>query len=214
MIHSLRKMVWVESHKKVEYLLPMLQMKTQSNLTIATLNYDNTIELATKSLGTDVQTGIIEWSKSGSFPKFDKGFCLLKLHGSIYWIRLPKRSHLSQDNIVVLPADELGKDGHFKPVVIFGQRNKLTAKGPFLDLLRAFEEKLNEADRLTVIGYSFRDDHINEQIRKWLNNSTGMIRVINGRKFFARPIQFVKDLKERIEILDMCAKDGIAKCFA
>jgi|ERR1035441_1460013 NAD-dependent SIR2 family protein deacetylase len=217
MIHSLRKLVLVENPKKVEYLLPMLQTKTQSNLTIATLNYDNTVELAAKSLGKDVQTGIIEWSKSGSFPKFDKGVCLLKLHGSIDWISLPKRSRLSQDNIVVLPSDELGKDGYFKPVVVFGQRNKLTAEGPFLDLLRAFEEKLKEADRLTVIGYSFRDDHINEQIRKWLNNAAGMIRIINNKEFPSTTIPFARtliNLKERVEVLDLGAKDGIAKCFS
>ena len=43
----------------------------------------------------------------------------------------------------------------FRPAVSFGQRNKLTAEGPFLDLLRAFQVELAKADRLTVIGYSF-----------------------------------------------------------
>ena len=217
MIRGLKKMVWVESPKKVEYLLPLLQMETLSNLTIATLNYDNTVEFAAKSLGKDVQTGIVEWSKSGSLPKFDNGICLLKLHGSIDWIRQPKRTPLSQEKIWVLPHDKMEKYESFKPVVIFGQRNKLSAKGPFLDLLRAFEEKLKEAGRLTVIGYSFRDEHINEQIRKWLNNSTGIIRIINGGEFLVNPIPFVRniiDLKERVEVLDVFAKDGIAICFA
>jgi hypothetical protein len=217
MIRGLIKMVWVESTKKVGYLLPLLQMKTQSNLTIATLNYDNTVELAAKSLGKDVQTGIVEWSKFGSLPKFDNGICLLKLHGSIDWMRQPKRTPLSQEKIWVLPHDKMEKYESFKPVVIFGQRNKLSAKGPFLDLLRAFGENLKEADRLTIIGYSFRDEHINEQIRKWLNNSTGMIRIINGGEFLKTANWFARrliELKERVEVLKMGAKEGIAKCFA
>jgi hypothetical protein len=34
-------------------------------------------------------------------------------------------------------------------------------------LLAEFEEQLADADQLIVIGYSFRDDHVNEVIRNW-----------------------------------------------
>jgi NAD-dependent SIR2 family protein deacetylase len=215
MIRGLIKMVWVEDRQKVEYLMPIL--KAQTNLTIATLNYDNTVELAGKSSGMQIQTGIEEWSKSGSFPKIDDGICLLKLHGSIDWMPQPITSPLSQQAIRVLPLDQMEKNGFFKPEVIFGRRNKLTAKGPFLELLRAFEEKLKEADRLTIIGYSFRDEHINEQIRKWIINPNRLIRIINKDCFSSTDIKFARSLvgiKERVEVLSMCAKDGISKCFA
>jgi hypothetical protein len=43
--------------------------------------------------------------------------------------------------------------GQARPAVIFGQRNKLTAEGPFLDLLRAFREELSRSTSLTVVGY-------------------------------------------------------------
>jgi len=220
MIRNLTEMVWVKDPKKVEYLLPILQMKMQSNLTIATLNYDNTIELAVKSLGKAVQTGIEEWSNSGSFPKFDNGIGLLKLHGSIDWRFWPSgidsSRPLSQDHIRVTPLDEMKANGSLPPAVIFGHRNKLTAKGPFLDLLRAFEETLKEADRLTIIGYSFRDEHINEQITKWINTSKGKIRIINKDSFSSTDIKFARSLigiKERVDVFNMGAKDGIPKCF-
>ena len=53
------------------------------------------------------------------------------------------------------------------PVVIFGHRRKLRGEGPFLSLLADFERQLAPTDRLVVIGYSFRDDHVNQVIRRW-----------------------------------------------
>jgi hypothetical protein len=44
----------------------------------------------------------------------------------------------------------------------------LVASGPFLSLLLEFERLLESATRLIIIGYSFRDDHVNEVIRRWL----------------------------------------------
>lgn len=52
--------------------------------------------------------------------------------------------------------------------MVFGQRGKLRAEGPFLGLLAEFEKQLAVASRLIVIGYSFRDDHVNELIRRWI----------------------------------------------
>jgi hypothetical protein len=56
----------------------------------------------------------------------------------------------------------------------------LTAEGPFLDLLKAFNDELEGADTLTVIGYSFSDPHINVYIGDWLNRSeTHLLRVVD-----------------------------------
>jgi len=218
MISSLKKMVWLENPQKTEHLWPMLQIKTQDILTIATLNYDNTIELAAKHLTKEIQIGIEEWSSSGFFPKAKSGFYFLKLHGSIDWMYQPSTQPLFHQTIRRLPFDLMNKSFNYRPAVIFGHRNKLTAKGPFLDMLRAFEEQLNEADRLTIIGYSFRDEHINEQIRKWMaGSSSRTIRIINGKHFASNDIQFARSLlsiKDRVDNLNVGAKEGIAKCFA
>jgi len=66
------------------------------------------------------------------------------------------------------------------PLIIFGQRGKLRADGPFLALLRAFEQALFLADRLLVVGYSFRDAHINTVLHRWLiTDSTRGIVVVD-----------------------------------
>ena len=53
--------------------------------------------------------------------------------------------------------------------VLFGGGNKLTAEGPFMDLVYKFKRLLWKRQHLIVIGYSFRDDHINHIIEHWFN---------------------------------------------
>lgn len=81
------------------------------------------------------------------------------------------------------------------PMVIFGQRNKLTVEGPFLELLKQFDEQLQRTDLLTVIGYSFRDTHINFYITKYLNQYKGKIRIVDPN-FDTMDVEYVKDLRE------------------
>src|SRR5262249_39620021 len=133
--------------------------------------------------GLTFTTGIREWSETGSFVQSGDGLFLLKLHGSIDWAL--DRDQRSEDrpiphSVIRQVSDAQVKTSGFRPAVIFGQRNKLTAEGPFLDLLRAFQQELSRADGLTVVGYSFRDAHVNEYISQWLNKSkTRTMRVID-----------------------------------
>lgn len=56
------------------------------------------------------------------------------------------------------------------PAVIFGAGNKLRAGGPYLALLRGFEESLEVSQGLLIVGYSFRHDHVNAILTNWLNS--------------------------------------------
>ena len=68
----------------------------------------------------------------------------------------------------------------FRPAVIFGHRNKLTAEGPFLDLLRVFVDALDSSELLTIFGYSFGDPHINTLLMRWMNGSKDRhMRIVN-----------------------------------
>jgi hypothetical protein len=55
------------------------------------------------------------------------------------------------------------------PALIYGQRDKLRADGPFLQLLDEFRTTLWGAGRLLVVGYGFRDPHINILLERWLS---------------------------------------------
>jgi len=175
MIINLINIVWIRESINVSYYTPLKELLSrQHKLCIATLNYDNTIEIFANSNNLNFSTGIESWSKDGEFKMEDNGIFLLKLHGSIDWELVRNEKTIDQpvphSEIRLANPNEV-KDNYYRPAVIFGQRNKLTTEGPFLDLIRAFQLELSKCDELIVSGYSFRDIHINEYITQWLNNS-------------------------------------------
>lgn len=221
MIRKLADIVWIGKAERVGYLSPLLDpLAEQGRLTIATLNYDNAVELMAESHGTEVSTGIEAWSETGAFDFSGDGLHLLKLHGSIDWSLIDGQvsSERPMPHQAIRRVSEEGmREVGFRPAVVFGQRNKLTAEGPFLDLLRAFRDGLAEADRLTVIGYSFRDPHINEYLTQWLNESEGhRIRVIDPG-FESNREPYAEELKThgwgRMETISKGAKDGLLEGF-
>lgn len=218
MTDKLVEMVWVEDQNKVAYLNPLVEYVNAKQLTVATLNYDNTIELSAQSQKFDLETGIKEWSESGYFPEKANGIYLLKLHGSIDWAL--KQENLSsekpylQQTIEQIELPRTNPRESYQPALLFGESNKLTAKGPFLDLLRTFGNSLMGCSLLTIIGYSFRDDHINEFIGQWMNNnSQNQLRIINGESFSNNPAPFIQKMlpraNGRINMTTLRAKEGI-----
>jgi hypothetical protein len=174
MIAALRELVWIKTGEKVDYLKPILNLLAdQPRLVIATLNYDNAIELLTHKSGVRCVTGIESWENTQRIQCDGDGVVLLKLHGSIDWrykqlVPSPDRPLLAK-SLERVPDDQVPHNG--APAVIFGQRNKLTAEGPFLDILREFKIALDASTRLAVIGYSFADAHVNEYVARWINSS-------------------------------------------
>lgn len=223
----LEELTLVRDEKKVEYLKPILNLASrQKRLVIATLNYDNGIELLSRASGLRCDTGIESWTKKGVFEFPKDGIQLIKLHGSNYWFwskgvrtydeRLPHskirfKTHFDEK----LPTSILVET----PMVIFGQRNKLTAEGPFLDLLKQFDQQLQETERLTVVGYSFRDLHINFYISKFLNRYGGKIRIVDP-SFETSDVEYVKYLRDlrknrpdQIEIINKYAGDALKELY-
>jgi hypothetical protein len=74
MTQLLAEIVWLEDTSKVCYLLPLFYGAGEKPLTIATLNYDNAIELAAASANIPIEIGIEGWSQSGQFPQVEKEF--------------------------------------------------------------------------------------------------------------------------------------------
>jgi hypothetical protein len=206
-------------------LAPLLNLVEAGRLVIATLNYDNSMELLSSSQKIPCQTGIADWSARGSFDVSGSGLHLLKLHGSIDWHRQDIPASENRMPAVAIrqltPAEVKRLD--LRPAVIFGNRNKLTAEGPFLDLLKVFQNELANSHILTIVGYSFRDPHVNVYISQWLNgDSTRVLRVVNGPNFANSDLSvssyspFVANLlrlrmtnPSRVEIVDAYAGEGL-----
>jgi SIR2-like domain len=217
----------IKDEKKIEYLKPILNLAGRhKKLVIATLNYDNGIELLSRASGISCGTGIETWAKKGVFEFPTMGIQLIKLHGSIYWFW--SKGVRTYDER--LPHSKIRFKSHFEeklstsilvetPMVLFGHRNKLTAEGPFLDLLKQFDEQLLQTETLTVVGYSFRDPHINFFISKFLNRYGGKIRIVDPN-FEISDVEYVKYLRDlrnnrpsQIEIINKYTGDALKDLY-
>ena len=221
MTRALRQLLRVDNQADVRYLAPIVEhSRSGPVLTVATLNYDQTIETMARSLGVPCDTGIESWSRTGQWSPPAAGVSLLKLHGSIDWVFesagpiLPARTV----RVVEDPSNEVSRD----PAIVFGERNKLTAVGPFLELLAGFQAALRNANQLIIVGYSFRDDHINETVRRWINGMESRTLVVIDPSFpvvigsFDAP-SFKSELvgrlpqPHRLRVIPKNAREGLAE---
>ena len=168
MIQEMRSML-AGHQKSLGYLVPLVRTARGTKpLTIATLNYDLSIEQAGDHEGIVVETGIDAWIADRRWPPHPgDGVRLLKLHGSIDWCWGRAEMEDGQMPMREVARTDVPESEPRMPVLVFGQRGKLQAEGPFLSLLAEFEAALAESDRLIVVGYSFRDTHVNDIVRRW-----------------------------------------------
>lgn len=152
------------------YLYPLFELPAP--VSIATLNYDLGVESAAQlyNIGLDrgAWGGGFDWSW-----RADSMYRLLKLHGSLDWDKGKAREALSgadslDEDAAVVEAELKKSFGMTTPEIVFGAREKLQAEGPFLAMLLEFSRWLQATNHLIVVGYSFRDEHINVLIRDWL----------------------------------------------
>jgi SIR2-like domain len=169
MLSSIVKLATVDQPDMVRYLSPLLDLADgQRNLTIATLNYDRTVEVASESAGTEC----VQWLAANA-PRPRKGINLIKLHGSVDWVADVRGRSGGRE----LPFTEVRRSvsdepERSPPAILLGKGGKLEAEGPYLEMLMAWASLLEEAQTLLVVGYSFRDTHINERIARWSGSDT------------------------------------------
>lgn len=168
LIHILRA-----DENRVHYLDPMIHSEPLAG--IATLNYDLAVEKACINAGLTVDTGLDRWRGGYEWewasPRADVR--LLKLHGSLDYVLGHKGedgSRIPGDHLSNFGEDRKGQLVGGSPAMVFGQGSKLRSDGPFLAMLVEFDRLLAETEWLTIVGYSFRDDHINAALTRWLNS--------------------------------------------
>jgi SIR2-like domain len=182
MLRSLYDLLRVDDPSRVDYLSPLVHMSDrQGSLTIATLNYDRSVEEVADRNGVECETGIETWLSTGQLDWPRNGLRLLKLHGSVDWVVHEARDE-GQLPLKQIQKRDLDQEGipWGGPAVVFGQSGKLRSEGPYLELLLAWHADLRRANSLLIVGYSFRDDHVNEIIARWFNaDSTRRIIVLD-----------------------------------
>lgn len=192
---ELVNLLMIDHPRRVEYLRPLASLGRQpGGVTIATLNYDLTIELAAASVGVLLDRGVDRWLlSSDQRMAFEKeGVRLLKLHGSVDWQRRDPPTVRFDYTKLPQVSLEVKEDYAGDPFLIFGRREKLRPQGPFLELLEEWRNRLRSARALIVVGYSFADEHINETIARWANQRPDrLIAVVDP--FFPGPTERTPD---------------------
>ncbi len=195
----------------------MLDLEHQLN--IYSLNYDNAVERLCQQNGIPYTVGVTE-SGEVAFDTEAK-VNLVKLHGSIDWVEIDSNRPLPLKGFRLARPEEMdNRNQMLPPAIIFGQGNKLTAEGPYLELLRRFGTGLEEHDNLLVVGYSFRDTHVNQYIAQWFNNSPNRrIVILSGPNFShqAPEVSFARNLlhygQERIRVVPETTANGLTEAI-
>lgn len=173
MLDVLRSLLVVDE-SRLGYLAPLLN-DPEGPVTIATLNYDLAIETLAASRGKSVDTGIQTWRTGAEWvwqPSAD--IRLLKLHGSIDWLAQSVQGAGGiHEEAVTAVMPEAESTRRTRPGIVFGARGKVRPEGPFLPMLRELDNVLATSDTLLIVGYSFRDEHINVALSRWVNAKPG-----------------------------------------
>lgn len=128
MLTQLRGLV-ATTEKQVRYLEPLIQAGKSTALTIATLNYDLSVEQAARKAQIACSTGLDNWIRTGRWEWPDEGIRLLKLHGSIDWTwsnTEERQAHLPQ-RIVSVAEDPGAARG--EPAIVFRPAWKAACRG-------------------------------------------------------------------------------------
>lgn len=174
-----------KSDNSINFKCWMKKIHEKSILRLYTLNYDNLFNslLADENIhcfdgffdsdnyvsGADIKKIILDTESNIHY----------NLHGSAYWMVTPrdklqlpnpeivklKGIHLPSNDSVATLQIEKGKTVHISNIITGYQKSQKSKLTPFRQFHSAFDRDCCTADKLTIIGYSFNDEHINEALK-------------------------------------------------
>ena len=170
---------------KLKFLVDFVSYKKQeSNLKIYSLNYDRLIPKIASKYGLDFYEGYGNKGYEYDLNKFnDCSITYYNLHGSIY-IAYVTGGIKILDNPVTLEhmgyihGGNPNKNTIFLPIIAGYSKSQRVMSEPFNFGIAAFMNDCNTCNRLVIVGYSFRDPHLNAILRNFVKlNSTDIVIV-------------------------------------
>jgi hypothetical protein len=219
---------WIEipNYDRASYYSGLIQFQRELNypLRVFSLNYDLCVERAYQAEFREYPERGFEKSDERLWNHLlleegspaDKSLYLYKLHGSIDWKREPETGKLSySDSSSTIKVEE--------SALIFGTAYKLQYVDPFLFLVYQLRRWSLEARLIVVVGYGFRDEHINgilcQALRAntekqllavmWDGTSVGDQAVPGFKKFVTQELGFETD--KQVNIIVSSAKDFLGE---
>ena len=156
----IKKKAIVVDQDKIGYLDPLLGFVEQLRpLSIFSVNYDTCIEQFCNVHRLEYQDGFdINWNPR-VFERENADIMLYKLHGSIIWYRSDRAGYMKLPIMTDEASIRLITGERAESLMLYPMQ-KLGYEEPMLDLLTRFRNALHDCRVLVVVGYSFRDAHL------------------------------------------------------
>lgn len=162
-------------------------------LKVFTLNFDTCVEDACEAAGIAYETGFDpatgEWDVA-RFRSSERRVHLYKLHGSLRWFDVrPSKGHGEIQHhlrvIEVRPENrrQLAQKWNTqlrKPELILGPGSKIQVDDPFFALLYSLQSATRAAQTCVVIGYGYRDPHVEEILSRAVDDGMAIVDVNPG----------------------------------
>lgn len=176
-----------DAAKKILQPLFDLAKSKEKHVTIFTTNFDTVIEEYCGSPGTNIEcvdgfkfhearrTVVWDGTFTPQHDAFETKVFLHKLHGSMNWL-----ADASGDRRPLLQkpdtsaSDDRSRDMYIRPSL--DTKTEGTQREPYATILHRFAQILPSFDVCIVIGYSFRDSHITENLINFVKD--GKILVV------------------------------------
>lgn len=159
------------------------QLQAWDSVDYLILNYDTVIEdalaLEKISYSDGIEGGVTGWWSPQTFDRKGLEARVFKLHGSINWYEepgdpLPRRVSPNiklrgnnRHKILIWPASTKYRETQLEPFAQLADR----ARG-------AMRPELGRQRALVICGYSFRDEHINREVERALQESKDQLTVV------------------------------------
>jgi SIR2-like domain len=208
----------------VDYLDPLLDAVLEAQGVIATLNYDVSVERRhSVELKRSLTDGFAEGGRWVGFGNSIVGMELLKLHGSVHWLRRSASFYTKEDVLehLVLKAPKAFMSALAKPAAwvateqdpgirllmnVGMSKEQLYVTPPFDEIIPRFRAKLSESELIVIVGYSFRDWAVNRMLIESLKDKRAPVVVVDPSVhdlIKARPLLQALD---EYRVLQKCSK--------
>ena len=160
---------------------------------IFTLNYDELIETLCQERRWSVVDGFEQGKYIGEWRKVEREVIFLyHIHGALSWLKgyngvVEKTDRSVMRRILEIIDQRREEIPHelekaIERVILYpGEPLESAYSLPFLDILFCFREILDSSEILLVVGYSFRDKHINYEISTWLRKGNVNMKVVDPK---------------------------------
>jgi len=196
---------------EINRLMNALPKRKRFAPVVFTLNYDLCLEQALNDANIKFTTGFERGVWTPNALANPRTIRVFKLHGSLGWVRHPERRVIydaydsAQSDEILVESPEINHE------IIFAIDNKLQATQPFLWLFQQCAEIVARSSYIVCIGYSFRDEHINEIIGQAMASdpskhliyvsptaSENTLEHVRGITFFPKRVLPIKGTARRV----------------